>query len=241
VQCEKCSLVATFPQPQPSELQERYKENYYTGWDGGGGRRRLWAARLRLLRRVAVSGRLLDVGCGAGEFLNVARAAGFDATGTEFSDAARGRTSGPPVYKRPSEAPGEYDLITMWHVLEHTPSPMETLREVSAKLRPGGKFILAVPNVDSHWFDLIYRVFKGKPSALYTPETKEPHLFHFSTKTLRKALESAGYRVRWHGLDVPDYADNRKLLVDVPARLAFRLTGRNWALTQAVVAEKGGA
>lgn len=236
VRCLGCSLVATHPQPE--RLQERYGEGYYAGWTGSGRRAKLWESRLALLQGVVGSGRLLDVGCGSGEFLAAARAAGFDASGTEFSAAARRLMKGGPVYERPAAAPGLFDVVTMWHVLEHTPSPRAVLGEVREKLKPGGRLVLAVPNVDSHWFDLVYRCVKLKRNPLYAPDNKEPHLFHFSTRTLGRYLAECGFAVERRGLDVPDYADRRKLLVDVPARALYRLTGVNWALTQFAAARK---
>lgn len=237
-ECRACALVFTDPQPSAEELQKRYPETYYAGWDGGGNRAKLWAWRLAYARRFLSPGRLLDVGCGSGEFLRVALAAGFDACGTEFSAAARAFIKHAPVYERPRTAPGDFDAITMWHVLEHTPSPRAMLSEVREKLGPGGRLIIAVPNLDSHWFDLVYRCVKLKKNELYTEETKEPHLFHFSTTTLRRYLDCAGFRVLEQNLDTPDYADTRKLIVDAPARVWYRLTGVNWTLTQTIVSQK---
>ena len=232
VRCEGCGLVATHPQPSSEELQGRYGEGYYEGWTGGGARARLWRARLALVRpRLPAGAKLLDVGCGSGEFLAAARSAGYDASGTEFSASARALIKGAPVYERPSAAPGAYDAVTMWHVLEHTPSPRAMLAEVREKIRPDGLLILAVPNVKSTWFDLVYRLIKRKPNPLYTPQTKEPHLFHFSVKTLSRYLDEGGFEVLERGLDVPDHADWRKLIVDAPARSFYRLTGVNLALT----------
>ena len=238
IQCRECSLVATYPQPADQELQERYGTNYYAGWNGAGGRARLWSERLKIVQKAVRSGRLLDMGCGSGEFLKTARQAGFDAAGTEFSARARTLIQDGPVYKSPEEATGLWDAITLWHVLEHAPSPRELLKQTYAKLRAGGWLFIAVPNVNSHWFDIVYRCLKGKKNELYTPEAKEPHLFHFSSQTLRRYLESSSFTVRAQGLDVPDYADFRKRWVDGPARLWFHLTGINWASTHLIIARK---
>lgn len=237
VRCDGCSLVATHPQPDGAALARRYGSGYYAGWNCGGGRGRLWRDRLRIVQKFLSSGSILDVGCGSGEFLAMARGAGFQVAGTEFSEAARASIREFPVYPSPRETPGTWDAVTLWHVLEHGRSPRRMLSSVREKLRPDGFLFIAVPNVESAWFDSIYRCFKWKSPELYTPEAKEPHLFHFSSRTLRRYLESGGFKPTWEALDVPD-ADWRKRLVDLPARLWYRLSGVNRAMTLLLVSRR---
>lgn len=230
VRCSDCSLVATHPTPAAAELQRRYGSGYYAGWDGGGARAVLWRRRLDIVRRILPSGRILDAGCGAGEFVRAARAAGYEAEGTEFSAAARAAVRDFPVYPGLPEAPGPYRAVTLWHVLEHTPSPTDMLLQARRALQPGGFLFVAVPNLDSYWFNAVYRLAKGRRLELYTPETKEPHLVHFSRRTLRRLLEKTGFSPRLESCDVPD-ADWRYRLSDWPARALCRLTGVNWTTT----------
>lgn len=237
VRCVQCGLVVTCPIPDPQELQERYGGDYYAGWDGSGVRERLWRRRLAIVQSHLRPCRILDVGCGAGEFVRAARGAGFEAEGTEFSAAARAMIKDFPVYPGPSGSPGGYDGITLWHVLEHTPSPKDMLEQVHARLGPGGVLFIAVPNVKSYWFNGVYRLVKGKWPELYTPETKEPHLFHFSAQTLRKYLESSGFKVKFESCDVPDTNPYYRL-ADWPARAFFRSSGINWTTTLLAISTK---
>ena len=126
--------------------------------------------RLRLLRdEVPPPARLLDVGAGRGRFVAAARAAGYDAAGIEPSD--RGVRAARAAYDvelthatidGAGVAPGSYDAVTLWHVLEHLDDPAAALARVVSWLRPGGVLLVGVPNLASvqaalaggRWFHL---------------------------------------------------------------------------------------
>lgn len=237
VECPDCSLVATHPAPDDEELQTRYGSEYYGGWDGSGSRRRLWGRRLRVVREFVPRGRVLDVGCGSGEFLEVARREGFEVAGTEFSPAARSSVRGSVVYRDVTEAAGEWDAVTLWHVLEHVRSPREMLVTIRQRMKPRGFLFVAVPNLEARWFNLVYRCVKGRWPELYSAGAKEPHLFHFRRGTLELLLERTGLVPLRVSPDVPD-ADPRLRIIDLPARALFYLLGINWTLSLLVVARK---
>ena len=124
--------------------------------------------RLALLRRDAPPpARLLDVGAGRGRFVAAARAAGYDAAGVEPSE--RGVRAAREAYGVglghagiEDAEPGTFDVVTVWHVLEHVEDPGAALRRVTSWLRPGGVLLVGVPNVasaqakvgGSRWFHL---------------------------------------------------------------------------------------
>ena len=230
VRCLDCGLACSHPLPDPAELQQRYGSDYYAGWDGAGDRLRIWRQRLKLMQPWARNGGLLDVGCGSGEFLREARKQGFEPTGTEFSDAARSAIRDFKVARDPGETAGPFDLVTLWHVLEHVPSPRQTLQVLRSKLKPSGLLFVAVPNIDSRWFNWVYRLGKGHEPELYSPQSKEPHLYHFSQQTLRRLLETSGFHILKEMPDVPD-ANFLYRMADLPARVLYALTGKNWTLT----------
>jgi SAM-dependent methyltransferase len=87
----------------------------------------------------------------------------------------------------PDLTPCSFDVATMWHSLEHVPYPMETLREVYQLLTPGGKLIVACPNIQSWSF----RHFGTSWYGLDVPR----HLTHFTANTLRLALQTSGFRI----------------------------------------------
>jgi SAM-dependent methyltransferase len=88
----------------------------------------------------------------------------------------------------PELSPGSFDVITMWHSLEHVHNPREVLRQAYFLLAPGGKLLIAVPNIES----LPFRWFGKSWYGLDLPR----HLTHFSPRTLKLMLDRVGFTVR---------------------------------------------
>jgi SAM-dependent methyltransferase len=150
--------------------------------------------RAAWVRRSAAGSRLLDVGAGTGFFVAAAGECGFVAIGIEPSDlAARfGREQlGVDVrtgYLEQLElAPGPFDAITMWHVLEHVPDPVALLRTVRARLDAGGVLFVEVPNIESVGAE----IFAGRWAHL----DHLAHACHFAPRSLAIAVERAGFEV----------------------------------------------
>jgi SAM-dependent methyltransferase len=138
--------------------------------------------------------RLLDFGCGAGGFLMQMAKHGWDVCGIDVSEDSVRRLRDEMGIKalagslpHPDLIPASFDVITMWHALEHVHAPAEVLREAHRLLSPGGKLIIAVPNIDS----LAFRWFQSAWFGLDLPR----HLTHFAPWTLHLMLEKAGFRV----------------------------------------------
>lgn len=207
-ECPRCHRRALDPRPSPEALAHWYGPSYF----GASTRKfvgpveafvdlfrdgRAREAAGLLARRPPASGdraRVLDVGCGSGLFLAALAKRGFECHGTEFSDdtAVRARAlPGLRVHTGPIDADtyaaGSFDLISVWHVLEHLGDPDELLRHCARWLRPGGALMLAVPNIDS-WQA---RLFRGAWFHLDPPR----HFFHFGPGSLGSALAAAGFRV----------------------------------------------
>ena len=157
-------------------------------------------AKVRLRNRRLVSylpyigdGRLLDFGCGGGRYVAQMTAAGWKAEGIDAMPGAvkSARAAGLTIHE--GTLPGaslpkeHYDLVTLWHVLEHMPRPMETLRAVREVLRPGGRLAVVCPLADC----MAARWFGGSWYGMDLPR----HLTHFSRATLRRHLEGAGFVV----------------------------------------------
>lgn len=244
--CAGCDVAYLTPVPSLSALGAHYDHGYYAEWISTQqrARRRLWRQRLKLVRARRSGGDLLDVGCGDGSFLEVAQAGGFLCAGTELSEYAAERVRRRlrvPVMTGPVRAiewpVASFDVVTMWHVLEHLTDPRGDLAIVHRLLRPGGLLVIAVPNRLSRLFNGVYRLIKGVTPPLYTPDERELHLFHFTPDSLRRLLEGLGFRVLTAGMDVED-ADWRKRWTDRAARWWCHLTGVNRSLTILMVAEK---
>jgi SAM-dependent methyltransferase len=242
VRCAGCGLVYLDPVPAEALRQDTYGAGYYEPWQGREERLRwrLWRRRLRQVEARSAPGALLDVGCGDGLFLRVARDAGWRVEGIEFSPEGARRASerlGRPVAVGDLSAArilrGPFHVVTLWHVLEHVETPAALLAAARARLLPGGLLAVAVPNLDNLPMRLAYRLARGRPLPLYEPGGREPHLTHFSPATLAGALHRAGFApievtADRCALTVP------KRLIDVAAALLSRLCGR--LLTDAIVA-----
>jgi 2-polyprenyl-3-methyl-5-hydroxy-6-metoxy-1,4-benzoquinol methylase len=148
---------------------------------------------VRRLPRPRPGARVLDVGCGNGEFLLGMRAAGWTVEGVETdSDAvSRARQRSLSVHHGTLEsagyAPGSFDAVTLSHVLEHLHDPVATLRAARAILRDDGVLWLATPNLASPGHARYGRAWRG----LEPPR----HLVLFTPSALRSALDRADLRV----------------------------------------------
>jgi SAM-dependent methyltransferase len=230
------------PIPERALDPGAYGHGYYEPWQGREERPRLhlWRRRLRQVERRAAAGSLLDIGCGDGLFLKVARDAGWQVEGIEFSPEGARRASerlGRPVavgdLARGGMLRGPFDVVTLWHVLEHLPDAAAMLEAARRRLRPGGLLAVAVPNLDNLPMQAAYRLARRRRLPLYEEGAREPHLSHFSPGTLAMALR----RHAFAGVEV--VADRcaltvPKRLIDAAAALLSRLSGR--LMTDAMVA-----
>lgn len=233
VRCAACGVVFVDPIPASAVSPASYGPGYYDPWQGPEERPRLrlWRRRLRLIEERCRAGTLLDVGCGDGLFLKVARAAGWSADGIEFSPEGARRSSlriGRPVavgdLATEKGLRGPFDVVTLWHVLEHLADPGAMLEAVRGRLRPGGLLVVAVPNIDNYPLRAAYLLARRRPLPLYEEKAREPHLTHFSPATLRAALAGRGFA------EVEILADRcaltiPKRAIDALAAALSRLTG----------------
>lgn len=202
-ECLGCGLVATWPQPDLLELTKRYGSEYYAHWISEEQKKRrieLWKRRAKVTGKVCRSGKLLDVGCGEGLFLHTVKELGYETAGLELSEYAAGyarKEFGLEVRNASigdaGFGDGTFDVITFWHVLEHLADPLSALEKARRLLKPGGRLLVAVPNINDDLGQAFYRLRTGNYFQIYTPDSKEPHLYHFSTATLRRLLEKAGF------------------------------------------------
>jgi 2-polyprenyl-3-methyl-5-hydroxy-6-metoxy-1,4-benzoquinol methylase len=163
VVCRGCGLVSHHPVPDPAEVAEFYATRYRVAYKGGWEPRRKHALRAlrgalaragRLAPLLPPGGRVLDVGASSGEFTYVMHRLGFAARGIEpnrgYGDFAR-RTYGVAIESGGMEAaevaPGDLDLVTLNHVLEHLADPWEALERIHGWLAPGGVLFVEVPNL----------------------------------------------------------------------------------------------
>jgi SAM-dependent methyltransferase len=143
-------------------------------------------SRLRTLPDLLQSGRLMDIGCGNGAFLRSFGRAfpDWDMEGLEWDDKYRSTVESVPGVKNLftgdiSLVPGNFDAISMIHVLEHIESPLGLLQKVKDKLKPGGLLFIQLP------------YYVENPFELFVAD----HATHFDRDTARSLLEQAGFNV----------------------------------------------
>lgn len=205
VRCLDCGLSFTNPRPSPELIGKFYPDWYEPHTTPTSTRRLPWRSQLatRLgwpfeARRALPwhgQGRLLDFGCGGGSFLQRMDRLGWEVTGLDISPVAVERIRAKlglhalvGSLPHPQVPPASFDVVTMWHSLEHVHDPLAVLRAAHRLLTPGGRLLVAAPNIDS----LPFRWFGPAWYGLDLPR----HLTHFTLATLRSMLERAGFRVR---------------------------------------------
>ncbi|MGQ8868723.1 class I SAM-dependent methyltransferase [Myroides sp. TSA_177.3] len=194
-------LLLTDPIPSKEILGNYYQsENYISHTDG---KRNLFERLYQGVKKIALRkkvdllfkqnntvGSLLDIGCGTGDFLVEAKKRGWTTTGFEPNDKASelATKKGITIAKQLSDLPDHsFDVITLWHVLEHIPNLEEQIIALRRLLKPEGKLILAVPNYKS--YDALY--YKEYWAAFDVPR----HIWHFSQKSIATIFSQFDFKV----------------------------------------------
>jgi SAM-dependent methyltransferase len=194
-ECKDCGLMFCDPLPSADELGEFYRMGFdYTWYERRWKLKKIqgWHRWKRICHEKLIdcgqAGRVLDVGCGHGWFLNAARNAGWDATGVDLPSAATDFAIQHLNLKIIAgtidevEADQRFDLITFWHTLEHLVDPLKAIRAASCLLQPQGQLLIAVPNKEA----LGLALKKHRWVWLQPPFL---HIWHFTTTALRRLLE----------------------------------------------------
>lgn len=192
---EEYQILKTHPQPTLDKLGSYYEfEDYISHTDG---KRTLFEKMYHFIKRKAirdkvklinsyqpVKGRILDIGAGTGDFLLEAKNQNWEILGIEPNDKAKGIALGKgikfgdTIEKLESNS---FDVITMWHVLEHVPDVEYQVAELKRLLKPSGTIIIAVPNFKS--YDANH--YKEFWAAYDVPR----HLWHFSKTAIEKLFD----------------------------------------------------
>ena len=204
-ECAACQLRFTQDVPDARHIGPYYKSEEYISHSNTskGLINRIYqrVRRSTLRQKVGLvqaatgrkSGRALDVGCGTGAFLNALKGAGWRVQGLEPDDDARALAIGQygldvqeaaALYTLPASA---FDLITLWHVLEHVHDLQGYLQQLKNLLAPGGKLIVAVPNYTSGDAGTYGRYW----AAYDVPR----HLYHFAPRSMQTLVQRHGMRV----------------------------------------------
>jgi 2-polyprenyl-3-methyl-5-hydroxy-6-metoxy-1,4-benzoquinol methylase len=202
VKCDRCGFKITHPRPKQEEISIYYNSSEYISHTNSqkGFLNRLYYlvrnftlySKVRLIKKYKKSGDILDIGCGTGEFLKKISEKGFIVTGVEPGNNAREYAQNQNEIfvideKSMDEklTPSSYDVITMWHVMEHVYNLNSRISQISKLLSEKGLLIIAVPNSDS-WDARYYQKFWA---AYDLPR----HLYHFNQKDIKLLFQKEGY------------------------------------------------
>ncbi len=193
-------LLQTIPAPNTSDLPKYYEsEDYISHTDG---KRSMFEKMYHVVKNIALDekislinaesdkGNLLDLGAGTGDFLLTAKNNDWNTVGVEPNEKARaiGAQKGLEFFPETNNLEDHsFDVITMWHVLEHVPDYNLQIEELKRLLKPDGVLIVAVPNFNS--FDAHY--YKEFWAAYDVPR----HLWHFSKTAIKKIFANHDMKV----------------------------------------------
>lgn len=188
---ENMDMLITNPQPSSDKLPSYYESvDYISHTDGNKSlfekayqfvKSIALKNKIKLINSQSSKGRILDIGAGVGDFLSIAKNDGWQTIGIEPSDKAKNiaKKKGVSFVENLSELESNsFDVITMWHVLEHVPDLENQIKELKRLIKPFGTIIIAVPNFKS--FDAHYY---GNFWAAYDVPI---HLWHFSKTSIKK-------------------------------------------------------
>lgn len=210
VQCNNCTLAMTSPRPDDASLGLYYQSDQYISHTAKANtiidrlyliaRKFTLSSKYRIVRRWTTGYDLLDYGAGTADFLGYMHGRGFNVTGIEPSTEARTIASKrhPDISIQPDlPSAQQFDIITLWHVLEHIPDLSATLQKLRSILAPNGRMFIAVPTLTA-WESKYY----GAHWAAYDVPR---HLWHFAPGTMKPLLEKN--RLRQLGV-IPMYLDS---------------------------------
>ena len=198
-QCKQCHLVQTTPVPDQDQLSKIYDLDYYGDKSSKFSylieKWALYAAKDRARKLLRLHGnksrklRILDVGCGRGVLLKAFQSLGHEVIGVERQDSPFADISGVVCGDLEIlDLEEEYfDVIVLWHVLEHLDAPATTLAKIRNLLKNNGSLFISVPNFGSYQASL----FSKHWFHLDLPR----HLLHFSEESLSVMLKKAGMKV----------------------------------------------
>lgn len=196
--CPGCELILTTPRPTLENLGNYYRSPQYISHSNNAtsvtdrlyliARTFTLAWKYHLVNKKGTSAKILDYGCGTGHFLHYCQQKGLDVHGVEPNELARTTANSlipnQAVQKDLKQSDRDFDIITLWHVLEHVPDLNDTLKDLQERMSTKARVYIAVPNASS-WDSEHYNEMWA---AYDTPR----HLWHFTKKPMTRLLQKNG-------------------------------------------------
>jgi len=243
-ECVNCSLIFTNPRPTSDEIGDLYGKSYMANLESVRPILfRICENRLLFVEKFKNGGRLLDVGCGNGYFLELARRRGWEIFGTEISEYCikycKEKFGISVHFGEIFEAnfsDNYFDIITMWHTLEHVRNPIGYLRESNRILKNDGLLFILVPNAR-----FLLSHLKGW-AWIARSEIME-HLYFFSTDSLGSMLKKSNFKTIHKGIgnieSIRSCLKEKVIKVfSIAGRIFYFLSGINIGDSIQVVAKK---
>ena len=237
-ECLNCGLLYTMPRPDEEKIGNYYKsEEYYSHQENKKGfipkiyekvKKRNLKHKYKIATEGLKVGKLLDIGCGVGDFLHTAETHGWECIGVEPSEEAKEiaiqRTKAQIIESKELEniLDQTFDIITMWHVLEHVDKLKWQVEQLQRLIKPTGRIVIALPNYKS--YDGLF--YKEKWAAYDVPR----HLNHFNRNTIAKIFKTKGLsltktdKLKWDAYYI-SYMSEQYKLHQLPL---FRGANRGW-------------
>lgn len=202
--CNTCGFVFTNPRPTENDLGLYYQSEEYISHSSStqsitdkiyySVRNYTIKQKFKLINKHFKAAKILDIGCGTGEFLSYFKAKGWNTTGIEPNETARKIATKKHGLNVHLEAQldklkkSSFEVITMWHVLEHVPDLSLRIKQLKSLIKEKGILIIAVPNIDSK----DAKTYGNFWAALDVPR----HLYHFNPSTIKKLFEKFGFELK---------------------------------------------
>lgn len=212
--CSECSFIFVNPRPTEEALRKLYSNpdtNAFAAQSFSPTHleQHTFAKLIKCLKAHKASGRILEIGCGRGDFLSAAQAAGYVAEGCELTQSVEEEKTPYTIHRKElSEIKfpaGTFDVVIVRNTFEHYFDPRKELKEIRRILAPNGILYLKVPNIS---FELGWKSFVTYQEwNLFCPPW---HLNHFSPKTMKAFLKQSGFRFRTWEIEIPSTEENPK-------------------------------